>query len=83
VAVKKQGATESVEEEPELGLDRFVIGPMGLREPFIELFETDGSPPKVPVLWSSCRNNTETSASPGADPAAADAIDHRRVDLIF
>ena len=83
MAVQKQGATKSVEEEPELGLDCFVIRSMGLREPLIELFEADRSPPEVSVLRSSCRNDTEASAGSSANPAAADTIDYRRIDLIF
>ena len=68
MAVEKQGAAKPVKEEPQLGLDCFMIGPMCLGEPLIELFQADRSSPQISVLGGSCRNNTESAAGPRADP---------------
>ena len=43
----------------------------------------DRPPPQIAVLLRPRRDDAEPAARPRADPAAAGAVDHRRVDLVL
>jgi hypothetical protein len=83
MTVKQQGAAEAVAEQRELRLDRFVIRAVSLIKPFIELTGGDRSSPQKAVLWGSRRDDPQPATRPGTDAAAADAVNYRRVDLVF
>jgi hypothetical protein len=56
---------------------------MRLAQAFVELLWTDRPPPQISMLLSSRRDDPQAAPGPGAHSPAPNAIDHRRVDLIF
>jgi hypothetical protein len=45
MAVEQQRIAEPVEENRQLGVDRFMVRPVRLRQPLVELLRADRTPP--------------------------------------
>lgn len=83
MTVEEKRASEPVQQQRELRLNRLVIGTMDLDKPFLQLIGADRPSPQIAVLLRSCRDDSEASPCPSTDSAAAGAINDRGIDLVF
>ena len=83
MAIEQQRASEPIEQQGELVLDRRMIGPMGLLEPLLELLGRNRAAPQIAMLLSPGRHDPESAARTDRHSPAARTLDDCGVQFVL